>query len=74
MHQEENRLDIDISDNGCGFDPEMLSSGIGITGMRERVYAFGGTFKLNSAAGSGTRLAIALPLMREKTNANEEQT
>lgn len=74
MHQEENRLDIDINDDGRGFDPETLSSGIGITGMRERVYAFGGTFKLSSAAGSSTRLAIALPLMREKTNANEEQT
>lgn len=74
IHQEENRLDIDIKDNGCGFDTEMLSSGIGITGMRERVYAFDGTFKLTSAGGSGTHLAITLPLMRNQVVTNEDET
>ena len=73
MYPEENRLDIDINDNGCGFDSETLSSGIGITGMRERVYAFGGTFKLSSAAGTGTRLAIALPLTRKEIVADEDK-
>lgn len=72
IHQDENRLDINISDNGCGFDPDLLSSGIGITGMRERVYAFDGTFKISSAAGSGTSLAIILPLMRKEIASHED--
>jgi two-component system sensor histidine kinase UhpB len=65
LHEQENRLDIAINDNGCGFDPALVSSGLGITGMRERVYAFDGHFNLISAAGSGTRLTITLPLMRK---------
>lgn len=55
---------MEIDDDGCGFDPGQTSLGIGITGMRERVYAFDGTIALQSRPGQGTRLEIALPLRR----------
>lgn len=55
-------LRIEVEDNGHGFDPASSSEGIGIIGMRERVYALRGTMTLRSAPGRGTTLAIALPL------------
>ena len=47
-------LHIEVDDNGAGFDTATASSGIGIIGMRERVYALGGTIAFSSEPGSGT--------------------
>ena len=58
-------LTIEIEDDGIGFDPAQQSNGIGITGMRERVYAFAGTISLQSKPGQGTRIEITLPLRRQ---------
>jgi two-component system sensor histidine kinase UhpB len=56
-------LRIEVEDNGQGFDPASSSEGIGIIGMRERVYALNGTITVRSAPERGTTLAIALPLI-----------
>lgn len=55
-------LRIEVEDNGTGFDPTHNSEGIGIIGMRERVYALHGTIAVRSAPQRGTTVAIALPL------------
>jgi two-component system sensor histidine kinase UhpB len=55
-------LRIEVEDNGGGFDPTRNSEGIGIIGMRERVYALHGTIAVRSAPQRGTTVAIALPL------------
>jgi len=55
------RLHIDVSDDGRGFDAATRQAGIGIAGMRERVQALAGSFTIASRAG-GTRIAIELPL------------
>lgn len=47
---EEAAARIEISDNGKGF-AENLVAGRGITGMRERVRALGGTFRFEHRAG-----------------------
>jgi two-component system sensor histidine kinase UhpB len=54
-------LHIEVADNGAGFDVGSASAGIGIIGMRERVYAMKGTISFSSSADSGTVVAIALP-------------
>ena len=47
---------LEISDDGCGgLSPE----GVGLSGMRQRVEALGGT--LNRETSSGTRISITLP-------------
>lgn len=53
-------LQIDVADDGTGFDPARTAAGIGLAGMRERVQALGGTFEMDCA--SGTRIAITLPV------------
>ncbi len=55
-------LHIEVADDGGGFDVGSASEGIGIIGMRERVYALHGSISFSSDPESGTVVAIALPL------------
>ncbi len=58
-------LVLDISDDGCGFDPKaqeaMPDSHHGLRNMRQRVVALGGTLAIDSQPGHGTRLAAHIP-------------
>jgi signal transduction histidine kinase len=46
-----------ISDAGVGFDPEQeTGEGLGLNGMRARVEALGGTLRIESQVGRGTKL------------------
>jgi two-component system sensor histidine kinase UhpB len=58
----EDFLKIEVLDDGEGFDPALASEGIGIIGMRERVFAVGGSIRVESRPGEGTLVAIQLPL------------
>lgn len=51
-----------ISDDGRGFERSgSTNSGLGLLGMEERVRELGGSFRLISALGRGTRVEIELP-------------
>ena len=52
-------LHIDVVDNGVGGAD--ADAGSGLRGLRDRVEAVGGTFNLDSPAGRGTRVVVALP-------------
>jgi signal transduction histidine kinase len=62
-------LAIEISDEGCGFAPEILSKfrqsgqlpGVGVSGMRERINSLRGTLDIVSD-GSGTTVSVKLPV------------
>jgi two-component system sensor histidine kinase UhpB len=58
----EDALKIEVLDDGEGFDPALASEGIGIIGMRERVFAVGGNINVESRPGEGTLVSITLPL------------
>jgi len=53
-------LELDIADNGRGFDPATTAHGMGLVGMRERTFSIGGLFDLQSAPGTGTHVRIRL--------------
>jgi len=55
------RVILEISDDGTGFDPELASGGLGLASMRERAAAIGGTLRITSAPGAGTRVRLAVP-------------
>ncbi|MEJ7843332.1 MAG: PAS domain S-box protein [Rubrobacter sp.] len=55
------KLRIEISDDGTGFDPRKIPSGMGIRGMRERVRALGGELEIKVAPGGGTRVTVEVP-------------
>jgi signal transduction histidine kinase len=52
-------LRIEVCDDGPGGTTER--AGGGLTGLRDRVEALGGTFDIDSADGAGTRIAAAIP-------------
>jgi signal transduction histidine kinase len=59
--QDAGKIDVQISDNGSGFDP-IRSRGMGILGMEERVRRLGGTLKIESTPGKGATVEARLPL------------
>lgn len=63
---EGNRLRIDVSDQGQGFDPGTAldwNEHLGLIGMRERVESLGGLFHIESVAGQGTRIIARIPFL-----------
>jgi signal transduction histidine kinase len=56
-------LELQIADNGVGFDPTAHQPGhFGLVGLREQADLIGAELRIESGAGTGTRLHITLPL------------
>jgi signal transduction histidine kinase len=56
---------VEIVDDGTGFDPSsrtIRSRHLGLTSMRERAQAAGGTWTISSSPGAGTRVEVEVPL------------
>jgi NarL family two-component system sensor histidine kinase LiaS len=62
LHAGKNSLELSISDNGIGFDPQMQYGGIGLESMRERAESLNGEFSLESRPGRGTKIYVMLPM------------
>lgn len=58
---EDDYASVRIEDNGRGFDTGHIRNGIGLDGMRERLRLVGGTFKIDSRPGAGTRIEARIP-------------
>jgi signal transduction histidine kinase len=56
------RAELEISDDGRGFDLDAAESGggMGLVSMRERAERIGATYQVTSAAGEGTRVKVCL--------------
>lgn len=55
-------LTVEIQDDGVGFTPQAQSRGLGLSGLGDTLQAHGGTWRLDSAPGQGTRLTLSLPV------------
>jgi two-component system sensor histidine kinase UhpB len=56
------KISLQIEDDGVGFTPRNASErGFGLTGMRERAVALGGSMRVHSESGRGTQIRILLP-------------
>jgi signal transduction histidine kinase len=58
-------LRLQLRDDGDGFKIKDQHDGFGLAGMRERVEQMGGTLKISSARGKGTKLSVVLPVNGE---------
>ncbi|MCY7303656.1 MAG: GAF domain-containing sensor histidine kinase [Thermoleophilia bacterium] len=57
------KLIVIVEDDGSGFDPDAgPGEGLGLLGMRERVQLLDGSLTIDASLGSGTMLALELPL------------
>ena len=68
LHSASERLEIEVVDEGRGFDPERIalapqpSTGLGLTSAAQRLQLFGGSLRIDSQRGRpGTRITVSLP-------------
>ena len=61
LRDEAASLECVVEDDGAGYDPRTTTAGTGLTNMRDRVEAVGGTLAIRSAPGRGTRVMALLP-------------
>ena len=57
--KENNHVQMRISDDGNGFDTNIVSNGNGLTNMKKRAEINGGHFEIRSSAGGGTEIAVS---------------
>jgi signal transduction histidine kinase len=55
------RLRLEIRDDGTGFDPAAITRGHGLDNLAARARAVGAALDIDSAPGRGTRIVITLP-------------
>lgn len=72
LQHEGDSLELSITDNGCGFDPDtarkraLEGRSLGLLGMRERVRLAGGRIAIESNLGKGTHVHVWLPATRRE--------
>jgi signal transduction histidine kinase len=62
MSNDNNHLQLELNDDGIGFDTSIKSKGIGIENMKKRTALLKGTFEFLSQISIGTKLKIQIPL------------
>ena len=62
---EDRKIILLIEDNGCGFDPQSVSNGFGLTGIAERVELLGGELEIHSDPDRGTTIQVTIPQLNE---------
>lgn len=61
----ENIFVMDISDDGLGFEPSKIKNGFGMKTMRDRAKELNGTLTIESERGTGTAIAVSIPISEE---------
>ena len=58
IHANGEQVELVVADNGSGFDPtrQIGAGGIGLSSMRERAAAVGGSIEIRSSPGEGTQI------------------
>ncbi|CAN5867552.1 hypothetical protein BH20PSE1_BH20PSE1_20280 [soil metagenome] len=64
---EPHRTQLQILDDGKGFDPTLPYDGFGLIGMKERASRIGGELSITSAAGKGSEIRVALGSAQHET-------
>lgn len=60
MSQERDVVTVRFEDNGCGFDTEVDSEGMGLSNIASRISSIKGTLEITSRIGEGTRVYIQI--------------
>ena len=67
LRGDNGEIQLDVADQGVGFDSEavMRRHGLGLIGMRERLSLVDGECMIDSRPGAGTRIRARVPLHRD---------
>jgi signal transduction histidine kinase len=66
LRGESDAVALTIVDDGVGFDVDgAWGRGLGLISVQERIEAIGGTFRIHSSPGAGTRLTVRVPISKQ---------
>ena len=62
VERPDTRLTLTVSDDGCGFDPEVVAAGQGLANIRARAQAVGGVCHIRTKLGGPTQISVEIEL------------
>jgi signal transduction histidine kinase len=62
LARADGELRLEVADDGAGYDPAQVTGGTGLRGLRDRLGALGGSLRIDSSPGRGTRVAARVPI------------
>jgi signal transduction histidine kinase len=62
LWEEEGGLLFEVADDGAGFDTRRTGASAGFTNMNDRLGAIGGSLRIESAPGRGTKVSGVVPV------------
>jgi signal transduction histidine kinase len=72
IHERGDTVDVEVRDDGGGFDPSVDTTGFGLLGMRERVELLDGRLQIDSSPGTGALVHASFPVRRRPVAAAAE--
>ena len=69
LHRNDDRLVLEVKDDGKGFDLDKTRKGMGLSGIQERADSMGGEFHLVTGVNKGVNITIILPVQPVETTA-----
>lgn len=68
LEREEDRLNAAVEDDGVGMEPDVVGvQGSGLFSIQERLSHIGGSMRIDSGPGRGTKIRLSTPLTSKKT-------
>lgn len=61
LYERDDRIVLDVEDDGRGFDADAKTDRAGVMGMRERAALVNGTIRFDSEPGLGTHAVLEIP-------------
>jgi PAS domain S-box-containing protein len=62
LEGESGHLELEVNDEGVGFDATTTNGGLGLVSMAERIHQVNGTFAVRSQPNAGTRIRARVPV------------
>jgi signal transduction histidine kinase len=69
LTHDDGSLRLEVTDDGRGFDPDAAEAAghFGLSNMRDRAEALGGSYRIEPRAGGGTRIIVRIPTGAPRT-------
>lgn len=62
ISQNDGKLELEVADDGKGFDTQTYANGLGLRNLQSRIEAIEGELTLHSSPGTGTRIKMSVAL------------